>query len=323
MGNRVCSTVAVVLLAITAACGSPLDVADAADAVATPMAVAAPSTPSAVRSGEALVIAPAVPSTSLSPAPASQASSTGPAAARDTPPPVDAPPRSIVAAAVIAAPVVDGPRSVAMARGDGTRRCVALTFDAGADGGRTTAVLDTLAAEHITASFGVTGQWAEANPALLRRMVADGHLLINHTYSHASFTGLSTGAQPLTRAQRWAELDRTEAIIERITGVSSRPYFRPPYGDLDASVLADVGARGYAVTAMWSVDSLGWNGLPGPQITDRVLRLATPGAILIFHVGEASADAQALPAIVGGLRTRGYDFVSVAGLIAPAPAVAQ
>src|SRR5437867_9803988 len=99
-------------------------------------------------------------------------------------------------------------------------------------------------------SFGITGRWAEQNPEMLRRIVSEGHSLINHSYDHASFTGLSTGKPPLTQAQRWAELDRTEAIVAQLTGASTKPYFRPPYGDYDASVNADVGAHGYSYNVM-------------------------------------------------------------------------
>ena len=204
-----------------------------------------------------------------------------------------------------------GVSSRAITHGDTSRRRVALTFDAGSDVGFTSDILDTLARERVTASFGLTGAWAEANPAQVKRMAAEGHHLFNHTWSHDSFTGLSTGRGPMTRAQRWDELDRTEAIIQRIAGVSTLPYFRPPYGDSDASVLADVGARGYTVTAMWAMDSAGWNGLSAPRIVERTLRLTTPGAILIFHVGSQSQDSAALPAIIKGLRDAGYEMVAL------------
>ena len=210
-----------------------------------------------------------------------------------------------------------GTRSRAVTGGAASTARIALTFDAGADAGYAAAILDILEAAGARASFGVTGQWAEANPALLRRMTAGGHQLINHSYDHASFTGFSTSGRPLTREQRWASIDRTEAVFETIAGTGARPYFRPPYGDLDNSVLDDVGARGYAVTAMWAVDSLGWNGLPPGQIVERTLRQASGGAILIFHVGAASADAVALPAILTGLRDRGYTYVTLGGLLAP------
>ena len=208
-----------------------------------------------------------------------------------------------------------GPRSVAVDYGDRTRKRVSLTFDAGADVGFAADILDTLKQERVVASFGMTGSWAEQNPTLVKRMASEGHHLINHTWSHSSFTGFSTNSAPMSRAERWSELDRTEAIIQRIAGVSTLPYFRPPYGDMDASVLADVGARGYTMTAMWAVDSLGWNGLSAPRIVERTLRLTSPGAILIFHVGAQSQDAAALPAIIRGLRESGYEFVSVATLM--------
>ena len=215
----------------------------------------------------------------------------------------------------VVATLADGPRSTRYEYGDRAQHRVSLTFDAGADVGYTADILDTLVRERVVASFGLTGAWVEQNPALARRIAAEGHQVINHTWSHGSFTGHSTGGGPKTRAQRWDELDRTEAIIQRVAGISTLPYFRPPYGDLDASVLADVGARGYTVTAMWAVDSAGWNGLSAPRIVERTLRLTGPGAILIFHVGSQSQDAAALPAIIGGLRERGYEFVSVGTLV--------
>ncbi len=225
-------------------------------------------------------------------------------------------PRASAAQAVTSSGGVatSGAGSRAITHGDTSRRRVALTFDAGSDVGFTSDILDTLARKRVTASFGLTGAWAEANPAQVKRIAAEGHHIFNHTWSHDSFTGLSTGRGPMSRAQRWEELDRTEAIVQRIAGVSTLPYFRPPYGDMDASVLADVGARGYTVTAMWAVDSAGWNGLSASRIVERTLRLTTPGAILIFHVGSQSQDAAALPAIIKGLRDAGYEMVPLPSL---------
>ncbi len=210
-----------------------------------------------------------------------------------------------------------GGSATVVSRGNPARRMVALTFDAGADTGYAARILDTLRANGIRASFGITGRWAEQNPDLVRRMVAEGHHLINHTYSHDSFTGRSTGRPPMTQAQRWQELDRTEEIVQRLTGASTRPYFRPPYGDYDASVNADVYARGYTYNVMWTVDSWGWRGIPAQEIVQRCLSLAEPGAIYIFHVGSASQDALALQAIIDGLRRAGYSFGTVPEVIAP------
>jgi len=202
-------------------------------------------------------------------------------------------------------------------RGDASRNAVAFSFDAGADVGYTGQILDTLKANGIRASFGMTGRWAEQSPDMLRRIVNEGHELINHTYGHTSFTGLSTGKPPLTQAERWEELDRTENIVHEIAGATTRPYFRPPYGDYDDSVNADVGARGYAYNVMWTVDSRGWTGITADAITQRCLDLAEPGAIYIFHVGSASQDGPALQAVIDGLRSRGYEIGPVSDLLAP------
>jgi peptidoglycan/xylan/chitin deacetylase (PgdA/CDA1 family) len=170
-------------------------------------------------------------------------------------------------------------------------------------------ILDTLASNGITAAFGITGRWAEANPDLLRRIVNEGHSLINHSYNHSSFTGYSSHELTLTREQRWDQLDRTEAVVQQIAGATTFPYFRPPYGDYDASVNADVGARGYHYNVMWTVDSMGWNGYTQDAIVERCLSMAAPGAIYIFHVGSASQDGPALQRVIDGLRGRGYAFV--------------
>ncbi|MDQ3855086.1 MAG: polysaccharide deacetylase family protein [Chloroflexota bacterium] len=188
---------------------------------------------------------------------------------------------------------------------------VALTFDAGADAGYTAQILDTLSAHHVRATFGITGKWAEANPELLQRIVREGHQVINHTYSHRSLTGYSTGEPPLSYGERADELWKTHSIILRLTGASTKPYFRPPYGDYDASVLRDVWSRGYTYNVMWTVDSLGWKGLSKQAILQRVLDGLEPGAIYLFHVGAQSQDGPALPSIISELQRRGYSFATI------------
>jgi peptidoglycan/xylan/chitin deacetylase (PgdA/CDA1 family) len=194
---------------------------------------------------------------------------------------------------------------------------VALTFDAGADRGYAEYILDVLATEQVPASFGITGTWARANPQLVQRMGAEGHLVINHTLRHRSFTGFSDRLGGLSAAARRAELEETDEILAPLLGRSTRPWYRLPYGDDDARVAADVAPAGYTRKAGWTVDSLGWRGLSTAAIVDRCLRLAAPGAIYLLHVGAASRDGPALTAIIAGLRERGYDFATMEGL-APA-----
>ena len=177
--------------------------------------------------------------------------------------------------------------------GNEHRRWIALTFDAGSDTGNTTTILDLLAARRLHATFSLTGAWARANAALARRIVRDGHTVVNHTDTHRSFTGFSTGTAPLSAAERVAELERADASIVAATGRSTRPWFRPPYGDIDPATVTDVARAGYRYVLLWTVDSLGWKGLAASDVAARCLNGATPGGILLLHVGSASTDARA------------------------------
>ncbi len=190
-----------------------------------------------------------------------------------------------------------------------------MTFDAGSDVGHAPEILDVLQRNGITASFGMTGQWADAHPELVARMVDEGHHLINHTYDHLSFTGQSTGEAPLSRDERIGQLERAEESIGAAAGRGAAPWFRPPYGDYDTSVLVDVGSVGYSYVVMWSVDSLGWKGAPVAEVTERCLDAAVPGAIMLLHVGAASTDYEALQDIIDGVRARDLGFASVEQLV--------
>jgi peptidoglycan-N-acetylglucosamine deacetylase len=193
---------------------------------------------------------------------------------------------------------------------------VALTFDAGADRGYAEDILDFLRDQHIPASFGVTGLWAEANPDLVQRMAAEGHMVINHTLDHRSFTGASDRLGGLSAARRQAELADADAILAPLIGHSTVPWYRLPYGDDDARVAEDAAAIGYTNKVGWTVDSLGWRGIAAQSIADRCLRLAAPDAVFLMHVGSQSRDAIALPAVAQGLREDGFGFLTIADLSA-------
>ena len=199
--------------------------------------------------------------------------------------------------------------------GNSTRAVVALTFDAGSDAGATALILDLLADRGVIATFGLTGCWVERYPDLSRRIVAEGHAVINHTQDHLSFTGYSTDTASLPADERVRQLREAEEVIRSRTGVSPRPWFRPPYGDYDDSVLVDVGAAGYDYVIMWSIDSLGWKGLAPSEVAARTVAALEPGAIVLMHVGAASTDVDALPAVLDALQQRGLDPVTIADLV--------
>ncbi len=192
-----------------------------------------------------------------------------------------------------------------------------LTLDAGADRGNTVQLLDTLAAKNVRASFGMTGLWARDNPDLVRRIGAEGHHIINHTFDHRSFTGLSDGRGGLSPDARIAELEAADAIFAPLLGTSARPWFRPPYGDYDAALAGQLAAAGYRYNLLWTIDTQGWNGATTGAILDRTFAGAAPGAIVLMHVGAGSRDAEALGPMIDGLRARGYRFATAAEMVTP------
>lgn len=221
----------------------------------------------------------------------------------------------LLAALVMAALPLSSPPSALLWEMPTSAHVMALTFDAGADRGYAPQILSILEKHHVRASFGMTGRWAEANKDLLRRMVRDGDVLMNHTYDHRSFTGYSSNAAPLTATQRTWEINTTEALIHRITGKSTKPYFRPPYGDYDQTTLTLARKLGYRYTIMWTIDTLGWDHATPAQILSRCLAGARPGAIVMMHVGIQSLDVKALPNVIADLRARHYRLVTVAQVV--------
>jgi peptidoglycan/xylan/chitin deacetylase (PgdA/CDA1 family) len=200
------------------------------------------------------------------------------------------------------------------ARVDGPAGVVALTFDAGADRGYAEDILDTLAAEEVPATFGMTGRWAQTSPELVQRMANEGHMVINHTLDHRSFTGLSDRLGGLSAARRQDEIQQADDIIGPLIGHTTCPWYRLPYGDGDRLVVPEMAEIGYTQQVGWTVDTLGWRGARTQDILARALRLAAPNAVYVMHVGVQSRDALALPTLIDELRARGYGFATVAAL---------
>ena len=196
---------------------------------------------------------------------------------------------------------------------------VALTFDDGPNEPYTGRILDLLAERGVKATFFVVGVNATRHPQTLLRIVAEGHAVGNHTWSHAR---LST----LTPAWVEAEIEQGATVIEALSGTRPR-LFRPPGGDFgDPAALQRTCRRLECLTVMWSVDAQDDDDNAVPEvdpIVERVLRLATPGAIVLLHDGDGlkvepykGSTVQALPRIVDGLISRGYRLVTVPELLA-------
>lgn len=314
--NRGSALVALILVVSTALTGcstgapsiSPIatTVTSGATTAPTPPSLASASASSSTPSLAAAVIVTAVPAPPLeTPLPANDRL-LSPLPAKPTRPPPPLRP--------------DDGTILTYARGPSGRLEVALTFDAGADTGYAAQILDLLRDDGIHATFGMTGLWAQTNPDLVKRMVAEGHQLINHTWDHASLTGASTGKDVMTYEQLTKELADTEDLIHELTGYELKPYFRPPYGDIGPITGGYLARAGYYVNVMWSCDSFGWNGFGADQIVDRCTSAERggPGAIILMHIGAGAAgDFEALPDLIDYYRSQGYAFVTVEQMLQP------
>jgi len=195
---------------------------------------------------------------------------------------------------------------------------VALTFDTGVQAGHVPEILDILKEHGKLATFGITGEWAVTNPALLKRIVEEGHALINHSWGHPSFTGEDTGTPPLTADEIRDQLKRTEEKVQEIAEASTKPYFRPPYGDFDRFVNQVVREEGYEYNVLWTLDARGWLGRSPKAVTAVTLAYAVNGAIFLYHV-DNSREYKALEEIIEGLNERGLEMVTIPQLLGKEP----
>lgn len=208
--------------------------------------------------------------------------------------------------------------SLIVERGVSDRDLVALTFDAGEGPGYADEILDFLGAEGIHASFGLTGDWMREHPDTVRRIVAEGHMIFNHSDTHLSWTGASTTGVPLSEDERIDELMGAAVAADEIAGYETAPFWRPPYGDYDAEGQALLADYGYDYTLFWTCDSLAWTGTTATEIAERCAPDQPgggPGAIILMHVTQ-EADYESLAALVSAYRAAGYEFVTMEEMIA-------
>jgi peptidoglycan/xylan/chitin deacetylase (PgdA/CDA1 family) len=209
--------------------------------------------------------------------------------------------------------------AVVIDRGESGRLEIALTFDAGEEAGYTEDILDLLDHYGIKASFGVTGDWAERHPELMQRIVDDGHQIINHTYSHRSFTGFSPQTDPLSDEDRAREVETTDEIITDLTGYDAKPYFRFPYNDYDPASLETLASVGYPIVAGYTCDTKAWMGTSAEGIAAECAPDAVdggPGAVILMHVMQEQ-DFLALSLIIDEYTAAGYDFVTFEQIVQP------
>lgn len=181
-----------------------------------------------------------------------------------------------------------------------------LTFDDGPTK-ITPQILDTLKQEQIRAIFFVTGYSVDANPEILKRIAAEGHVIGLHTMTHPVLSDLS-------QAEQRAEIEPLITKVKELTGITPK-YIRPPHGAYNQDLLDLCAELGLIVTN-WSNGSLDWegvdsNGYKDPQLVlEAVLEQLHPGSNILMH-DTHQHTANAVPMIIKALREKGYQFVTL------------
>lgn len=184
---------------------------------------------------------------------------------------------------------------------------IAITFDDGPHPQNTPRLLDILRARNVKATFYVIGRSVDLHPQIVRRTVAEGHEIGNHTYTHRLLSKLSD-------SEVRNEVTRCRDSVARAAGVRIRTM-RPPYGGLLQRQRELVHAEFGYPTILWSVDPLDWKR-PGPSVvTSRILSGTNAGGIVLAHDLHAPT-VDAMPATIDGLLRRGFQFVTVSQLLA-------
>ncbi len=191
-------------------------------------------------------------------------------------------------------------------RSDYGRPYVTLTFDDGGPEGRVNEILDVLKEAGVKGTFFLLGEWVRANPDVVRRMVAEGHELANHSDSHPRFSWLDDAAMR-------REILAARAALREVAGRDGAPFFRPPYGAYNGTLTSLLGELGYRALVMWDVDSRDWSGLAAETIAHQVIAEASAGSVVLFHL-HGVHTAEALRKVIPGLLARGYAFTTVGGL---------
>lgn len=189
-----------------------------------------------------------------------------------------------------------------------SEKVVALTFDDGPEKDATQQTLDILKEHNVKATFFLIGSRIEANPELAKQVVAAGHQVGNHSYSHERMVFRHSTFYE-------QELAKTDAAI-RSAGYQGDIVFRPPYGKKFYGLPLYLAMQGRQ-TIMWDVEPESTGVESAEQMVDTALADTKPGSIILLHTMAASrkASRDAVGPIIEGLKAQGYRFVTVDELV--------
>ena len=187
--------------------------------------------------------------------------------------------------------------------GDTTKKVLYLTFDAGYENGCTAQILDVLKKHNVPAAFFLVGNYLEKNADLVRRMVAEGHTVGNHTMHHYDMSKLSD------KAAFSKELTDLEELYKQVTGQELPKYYRPPQGIYSQENLKMAKDLGYK-TVFWSLAYADWNNDAQPtkeQAFKKLIPRVHDGAVVLLHSTSAT-NAAILDELLTKWKDMGYTF---------------
>ena len=189
---------------------------------------------------------------------------------------------------------------------DTDQKIIYLTFDAGYENGNTPAILDALKKHQAPAVFFVVGNFIKDNPDLIRRILAEGHIIGNHTMTHPDLPQISS----MDAFQK--ELQDVEELYTSLTGEAMTKFYRPPRGIYSTKNLSMAKELGYS-TFFWSLAYVDWIQDQQPSREEAFQKLLTrihPGAIVLLH-NTSSTNAEILDELLTKWEEMGYEFHSL------------
>lgn len=193
---------------------------------------------------------------------------------------------------------------------DTDEKILYLTFDCGYENGNTPAILEALKKHNAPAAFFVVGNFIRDNPDLIRKIVEDGHIVGNHTFSHPDMSQIST----LEAFKQ--ELYRTEELYLEATGQEMTKWYRPPRGIYNTENLKMAQELGYH-TFFWSLAYVDWIQDDQPtadEAYDKLIGRVHPGAIVLLH-NTSGTNSKILDDLLTRWEEMGYSFGSLEHLI--------
>lgn len=193
--------------------------------------------------------------------------------------------------------------------GDASKKVIYLTFDAGYENGCTEKILDALKKHEVPAAFFLVGNYIEKNADLVRRMVAEGHIVGNHTMNHPDMSKLSE------KAAFSKELTDLETLYKEVTGQEMPKYYRPPQGIYSEENLKMAKEMGYK-TVFWSLAYVDWNNDSQPTAEaaySKLLPRIHNGAVVLLH-STSKTNAEILDDLLTKWEEMGYSFAPITEL---------